>query len=320
MINKLLAHDRAALGQAITLIESTLPAHQRQVDELFAKLPPSTHPFIIGLSGTPGVGKSTLIDVVGEKMLQQGPLAILTIDPSSHITGGSILGDKARMEKLAQCEHVYIRPSPSKGVLGGLGPKTAITLDLLSRLNFKTIMVESVGVGQSEIDLAALSDLFIVILAPGGGDDLQGLKRGILEVADLVLINKADIDPILAQETKLQYESSLHFLNREWPLKVLLCSAVKEMHMNELMQLIAEAKKCGRVNPVQKKILLQDFMLNSALDEIKQEIMQDSEFQAQVKKFKGGYGDFRQLIDLVKARLHPESSSLDSAAPGYEVR
>lgn len=304
MIKALLNHDRATLGKVISLIESTHADHKAEVEKLFEALPPSQSPFVIGISGTPGVGKSTLIDALGEALLARGPLAVLTIDPSSHITGGSILGDKARMEKLAQRQDVYIRPSPSKGILGGLGPKTAITLDLLSRLNFKTIIVESVGVGQSEIDLAALSDLFIVVLAPGGGDDLQGLKRGILEVADLVLINKADMDKITAQETAEFYKSSLQFLKRTWPLQVLLCSAFDSVYLNKVLSVIDEARDIGRVNPKLKQKLQQDFMLGAALEEVKAELFSDPEIVKKLEHVNATFEGFQSLKAALRA-LHP---------------
>lgn len=299
MLKSLLNHDRAALGKTISLIESTHPDHKREVESLFKELPKSTDPFVVGISGTPGVGKSTLIDMLGEELVKKGPLAILTIDPSSHLTGGSILGDKARMEKLVAHKDVYVRPSPSKGVLGGLGPKTAITIDLLSRLNFKTIIVESVGVGQSEIDLAALADLFMVVLAPGGGDDLQGLKRGILEVADLVLINKADQDEALAKETAEFYKSSLQFLKREWPLQVLLSSGFDKTYLFKTLAVIDEARQLGRVNIEQKRKLKDEFMLAAALEDLKQDLLNCDDVVQKLKSVGASYEGFKNLREII---------------------
>lgn len=303
MTKQLLAHDRATLGKAISLIESTLPDHQKDIDALFKDLPASNHPFILGVSGTPGVGKSTLIDALGSKFLEKGPLAILTIDPSSHLSGGSILGDKARMDNLNREKEVYIRPSPSRGVLGGLGPKTALTVDFLSRLNFKTIIIESVGVGQSEIDLAALSDLFMVVLAPGAGDDLQGLKRGILEVADLVLINKADQDKALAKETAAFYKSSLQFLKREWPLQVVECSAHQPQTLEKIFAEIKEARDHKPINPQLKKQLLSDFMMGVLLEEMRALLSEKPEMRRTLEGIEANYRGLSRLKVLAFEKL-----------------
>ena len=188
----LIAGNRRALARAITLIESTRPDHRAEAEALLAALPPR-QALRIGLSGTPGVGKSTFIEGFGALLTAQGlRVAVLAVDPSSARSGGSILGDKTRMERLARDPRAFIRPSPSRAELGGVGRRTRETVRLCEAAGFDVVLVETVGVGQSETLVADMTDLFVLLLAPAGGDELQGVKRGIMEMADLILVNKAD--------------------------------------------------------------------------------------------------------------------------------
>ena len=189
------AGDRTAIGRALTLVESRLPAHQEQARELLALLAAvnAGASLRVGVSGPPGAGKSTLIEALGGHLLEAGHrVAVLAVDPSSAVTGGSILGDKTRMARLALDPRAFVRPSPSGGALGGVTARTREAMRVLEAAGHDVVLVETVGVGQSETVVAPMVDCFVVVLAPGGGDELQGIKRGILELADLVVINKAD--------------------------------------------------------------------------------------------------------------------------------
>ena len=196
LLAPLLAGDRRALAQAITLIESTRSDHRARADALLAAvLPHSGKSVRLGITGVPGVGKSTLIERFGLSLLERGrSLAVLAIDPSSKRGGGSILGDKTRMEELSRRHAAFIRPSPAGATLGGVARRTREAMLLVEAAGFDTVIVETVGVGQSETAVSDMVDMFIVLLLPGGGDDLQGIKRGVIELADLIVVNKADGD------------------------------------------------------------------------------------------------------------------------------
>ncbi len=207
--------DRAALARAITLIESKKPEHQAQARELVQLLLPYTGNSIrIGITGVPGVGKSTTIDTFGSNLTALGhQVAVLAVDPSSSRTGGSILGDKTRMERLAVDPRAYIRPSPSSGTLGGVAAKTRETMLLCEAAGFDVILVETVGVGQSETTVADMTDLFLVLMLPGAGDELQGIKKGILELADIIAVNKAEGDGATrAAAAAAEYRMALHIM------------------------------------------------------------------------------------------------------------
>ncbi len=224
--------DKVALSQAITIIESTRPTDQKVAEIIIEKcLPFANQSIRIGITGTPGVGKSTFIESFGNHLLTaHKKVAVLAVDPSSQISGGSILGDKTRMEKLAHQENVFVRPSPAKSSLGGVARKTRETMILCEAAGFDTILVETVGVGQSETLVHSMVDFFLLLLLPGSGDELQGIKRGIVEMADLVLINKADGDRIkLAKKTKIDYKNALHLFpakESQWVAQALTCSAI----------------------------------------------------------------------------------------------
>ncbi|MBS3996366.1 MAG: methylmalonyl Co-A mutase-associated GTPase MeaB [Hydrogenophaga sp.] len=206
--------QRRAMAKAITLLESTRADHRAQGDELLTALLPHTgRSFRLGISGVPGVGKSTFIEALGLYLIGQGHrVAVLTIDPSSTVSGGSILGDKTRMEHLSVHERAYIRPSPSSGTLGGVAEKTREAMLVCEAAGYDIVMVETVGVGQSETAVASMTDMFVLLQLPNAGDDLQAIKKGVMEIADLVVINKADIDPDAATRARAQITSSLRLL------------------------------------------------------------------------------------------------------------
>ena len=203
--------QRRAIAKTITLLESTRADHRAQADELLTALLPHTgQAFRLGISGVPGVGKSTFIEVLGLYLIAQGHrVAVLTIDPSSTVSGGSILGDKTRMERLSVHEKAYIRPSPSSGTLGGVAEKTREAMLVCEAAGYDVVIVETVGVGQSETAVANMTDMFVLMQLPNAGDDLQAIKKGVMEIADLVLINKADIDVIAATRAEAQITSAM---------------------------------------------------------------------------------------------------------------
>ncbi|MBA4328664.1 MAG: methylmalonyl Co-A mutase-associated GTPase MeaB [Polaromonas sp.] len=205
------AVQRRAIAKAITLLESTRADHRAQGDELLTALLPHTgKAFRLGISGVPGVGKSTFIEVLGLYLIKQGHrVAVLTIDPSSSVSGGSILGDKTRMEQLSVHERAYIRPSPSSGTLGGVAEKTREAMLVCEAAGYDVVIVETVGVGQSETAVANMTDMFVLMQLPNAGDDLQAIKKGVMELADLVIINKADIDADAAMRAQAQITSAM---------------------------------------------------------------------------------------------------------------
>lgn len=233
--------QRRAMAKAITLLESTRADHRALGDELLTALLPHTgKSFRLGISGVPGVGKSTFIEALGLYLIAQGHrVAVLTIDPSSSVSGGSILGDKTRMEHLSVHEHAYIRPSPSSGTLGGVAEKTREAMLVCEAAGYDIVIVETVGVGQSETAVANMTDMFVLMQLPNAGDDLQAIKKGVMELADLVVINKADIDPDAATRARAQITSSLRLLGlhgnpdhmhhdvKVWRAQVIQLSALK---------------------------------------------------------------------------------------------
>lgn len=206
--------QRRAMAKAITLLESTRPDHRAQADQLLtAMLPHTGQSFRLGISGVPGVGKSTFIEALGLYLIQQGHrVAVLAVDPSSTVSGGSILGDKTRMEHLSVHPQAYIRPSPSSGTLGGVAEKTRESMLVCEAAGYDVVIVETVGVGQSETAVQGMTDMFCLLQLPNAGDDLQAIKKGVMELADLVVINKADIDPDAATRARAQITSALRLL------------------------------------------------------------------------------------------------------------
>ena len=248
--------QRRALARAITLAESTRPDHRKTAEALMADLLPDAGKSIrIGISGVPGAGKSTFIEAFGGYLIEQGrKVAVLAVDPSSPRSGGSLLGDKTRMERLSRDPAAFIRPTPTGGSLGGVARRTRDAILLCEAAGFDVILVETVGVGQSEIAVADMVDMFLLLLVPGGGDELQGLKKGIVEIADAVIVNKADGDLVPAAERAVRdYRSALHLLRAsvpEWTVPVLRCSAATGEGIEEIAGTVAaftEAmKKAGR--------------------------------------------------------------------------
>lgn len=244
LLKPLLAGDRRALARAITLIESTRSDHRERADALLAEvLPHSGQSVRLGITGVPGVGKSTLIERFGLGLIEKGrSLAVLAIDPSSKRGGGSILGDKTRMEELSRREAAYIRPSPAGATLGGVARRTREAMLLVEAAGFDTVIVETVGVGQSETAVADMVDMFVVLLLPAGGDDLQGIKRGVIELADLIVVNKADGDlKAIAHRSAADYQHALRMLRSPtagWTPEVTTCSAQTGEGVLELWQIV----------------------------------------------------------------------------------
>lgn len=238
--------DRAWLGRAITLVESTSPAHSELAQELLVALLPYTgNSHRVGITGVPGVGKSTFIDAFGTNLTAAGHrVAVLAVDPSSSRHGGSILGDKTRMERLSVDAAAFIRPSPSAGTLGGVARATRESIVVVEAAGYDVVLVETVGVGQSETVVAGMVDFFLVLMLPGAGDELQGIKKGILELADLVAVNKADGDNInRAREAAANYANALHLLTPttpHWHPPVVTCSARNSDGLDTVWQQIEQ--------------------------------------------------------------------------------
>jgi LAO/AO transport system kinase len=240
-VKGILAGDRGILARAITLIESRHPNHRHLAEEIIeACLPFSGKSFRIGITGVPGVGKSSFIEAIGPKLTESNDrLAILAIDPSSEISKGSILGDKTRMETLSSNAKVFIRPSPASNALGGVNRNTRESIILCEAAGYNYIIIETVGVGQSEIAVHSMVDFFLLLLLPGAGDELQGIKRGIVEMADMITINKADGDKMNgAKRAQIAYKNALHLFpakENNWEVPVTLCSAINGSGLDEII-------------------------------------------------------------------------------------
>tara|TARA_R110002124_G_scaffold95963_12_gene240307 strand:+ start:3409 stop:4431 length:1023 start_codon:yes stop_codon:yes gene_type:complete len=256
LATRILEGDRRALARAITLVESTRGDHRAQATALLGALAGHKRQALrIGLSGTPGVGKSTFIESFGTMLCAQGlTVAVLAVDPSSARTGGSILGDKTRMERLSRLPGAFIRPSPSQTHLGGVARRTRDAVALCEAAGFDVVLIETVGVGQSETVVAELSDIFVLLLAPAGGDELQGVKRGIMEAADLIVVNKADGDlKLTATRTCADYAGALRLLRKRpqdapgFP-KAMTASALHEQGLAEVWHQITELNQWRREN------------------------------------------------------------------------
>jgi LAO/AO transport system kinase len=248
-VDGVLRQDRLMLARTITLIESTLPAHQELARDIVNQLLPfSGKGYRIGITGVPGAGKSTYIESFGNMLTKMGhKVAVLAIDPSSSRSGGSILGDKTRMEQLAVNKNAFIRPSPSSGTLGGVGRKTRETMLVCEAAGYDVVIIETVGVGQSETTVASMVDFFLVLMIAGAGDELQGIKKGVLEVADTIVINKADGDNVTRAEiAQKEYQTALHMLmpsSPNWSPQVLTCSALEHTGIDRIWETILDHRK-----------------------------------------------------------------------------
>lgn len=254
--------QRRAIAKAITLLESTRADHRAQGDELLTSLLPHTGKALrLGISGVPGVGKSTFIEALGVHLIERGHrVAVLAVDPSSTVSGGSILGDKTRMERLSLQEKAYIRPSPSSGTLGGVAEKTREAMLVCEAAGYDVVLVETVGVGQSETAVSGMTDMFVLLQLPNAGDDLQAIKKGVMELADLVVINKSDIDPNAATRARAQIQSALRLLGMHgnpehaqhdtqlWHPRVIQISGLKGMGLDEFWQSVNDFKSLQTAN------------------------------------------------------------------------
>jgi LAO/AO transport system kinase len=246
------ARQRRAMAKAITLLESTRAEHRARADELLnALLPACGGSLRLGVSGVPGVGKSTFIEALGLRLIGQGHrVAVLAVDPSSSVSGGSILGDKTRMERLSVHPQAFIRPSPSGGTLGGVAEKTREALRVCEAAGYDVVIVETVGVGQSETAVAAMTDIFVLLQLPNAGDDLQTIKRGVMELADIVLVNKADLDPDAALRAQAQITSTLRLIGLRgrgddggWQPQVLRVSALAGEGLDEFWRAVQRCRE-----------------------------------------------------------------------------
>lgn len=251
-VKGVLAGNRTIIARAITLVESNAEKHQDEAQEILTRLLPYSGDAVrIGITGVPGAGKSSLIESFGVKLSQRGhKVAVLAVDPSSSVTRGSILGDKTRMEKLSRDKNAFIRPSPSGGALGGVARKSRETMIICEAAGYDTIIVETVGVGQSEVTVRSMVDMFILVQIAGAGDELQGIKKGVMERSDLIIVNKADGDnKVRAETAKGEFSRILEFLQPStegWKSSAMACSAMTGYGLDELWDTIKEFEKITR--------------------------------------------------------------------------
>ena len=303
------------LAKAITLVESRLPLHMEQAQDILEQVVPHSGGSIrIGITGVPGVGKSTFIEAFGLHLIKQGKrVAVLAVDPSSPIAGGSILGDKTRMEELSRADQAFIRPSPAVGALGGVAQKTRESMLLCEAAGYDVVLVETVGVGQSEYQVAGMVDFFMVLMLPGGGDELQGIKKGILELADALVINKADgQSENLANLTKQQYAGAMSLLRHMsfWTPHVMTCSALKLVNIDTVWDMIldyiaqAEANNSFRSKRAQQN---RDWMRQLVKDMLQLKLEQSNEVAALLPQLEADvenqivtpYAAARRIIELI---------------------
>ena len=286
-----------SLAKAITLIESRNPDHAKEAADLLDELlPDSGNSIRIGISGVPGVGKSTFIEALGMNLIQAGhKIAILAVDPSSQLTGGSILGDKTRMEELAREHNAFIRPSPSSDTLGGVARKTRETMLLCEAAGYDIIIVETVGVGQSEIAVASMVDFFLLLQLANAGDELQGIKKGVMEIADAILINKAEGENRpRAELARQQYDNALHLLkpkSNNWQVPALLCSALHNQGVDAVWKTILDfMTTMKQTDEFDEKRRLQatDWMWTLVMDNLKDLFLQDKNVASLINQVQTG--------------------------------
>lgn len=296
-----------AIGKGITLIESTKPEHVQQAGILLDRLLPfSGNSLRIGITGVPGVGKSTFIESFGTFLTGKGhKVAVLAVDPSSQITGGSILGDKTRMEELARDEKAFIRPSPAGEALGGVARRTRETMLLCEAAGFDVVIVETVGVGQSETTVASMVDFFMLLQLATAGDELQGIKKGVMELADAIVVNKADIDPQKTLLAKGQYENALHILrpkSKNWQVPVHTVSALKQEGVAAIWDMLLAFRKTmqasGEFEEARKRQAV-DWMWALVMDDLKRLFMHNG----QVKRI------YQQMEDNVASGITTPSAA-----------
>lgn len=289
MMDGLLEGNRRHLAKAITLIESIHINHQKDSEELMNRvLPHSGKSIRIGITGVPGAGKSTFIEAFGMYLISNGyKVAVLAVDPSSQISGGSILGDKTRMEELSSDKNSFIRPSPAGESLGGVARKTRETMLLCEAAGYDVIIIETVGVGQSETTVASMVDIFTLIQIPNAGDELQGIKKGVMEIADAILINKADGENInKANLAKAQLINAVHILKQksgDWSVPVNTCSALKQTGMDEFWEVIKDFQKIMKENgefDSKRRFQAVDWMWSMLMDELKQRFIHNGNVEA----------------------------------------
>ncbi len=307
-----LSGERRALAKAITLVESTRDDHRAAAEELLDKLLPHAGGSLrLGVTGTPGVGKSTFINRLGVSLTDQGRrLAVLAVDPSSRTTGGSILGDKTRMADLMGRNDVFIRPSPSGGISGGVAVRTRDAVTVCEAAGFDTVLVETVGVGQSETAVAGLTDLFLLLVGPGGGDDLQGIKRGVMELADVVAVNKADgALTELARRTAVDYRAALHLVRPKRPgfeTPVVTCSSLTGDGLDELWRTLFDLH--GRLRAAGELDRLRSRQAIEQLDDelrnlLHAHIGRRSDFQARHEALRTDVADGRRSVSAAAREL-----------------
>ena len=316
LVEKIIEGERAAIAKAITLVESSRGKDKEESKELISKLilKPG-HSVRVGFSGSPGVGKSTFIESFGGYLVNQGyKLGILAIDPSSQLTGGSILGDKTRMSEISKNQNTFIRSTPSRGSLGGVSFGTREAAIILDSAGYDFIFIETVGVGQSEIMAANLVDIFSLIVGPGSGDELQGIKKGITEYADIFIVNKADGDlKLQASKTASDYQSSLNYLSTSEDSinkKVLLISSLEQTGMDNVTSTIQEIISSNKKNGLFEKrrsnqlaYWIKEELRNHIQDKVEIEISKNGQLEQMISKVLAGEDTMHNTIDTILKKL-----------------
>jgi LAO/AO transport system kinase len=302
LASRVVEGDRRALAQAITLVESSRPDHREEADALLADVLPRTGKSVrVGISGSPGAGKSTFIEALGLHVVEHGHrVAVLAVDPSSTRSGGSILGDKTRMEQLVRSPSAFIRPSPTGGTLGGVARRTREAMLLCEAAGFDVVLVETVGVGQSEVAVDAMVDLFLLLLAPGGGDELQGIKRGIVELADLMVVTKADGDLMpAASRTQSEYQHALRLLRPAapgWTPSVLMSSAMTGKGIDEVWTAVGRYRAAlaqGGWLQRRRADQARAWMWSEISEALMAELREDEGLRAELKKLEAAVAEGR---------------------------